>query len=106
MDHGRTNHRLARVGHLFISLREAAVAPQPGDGPLHPPARREQVEACGTPGPSAHVERTTNEPFSGSVCNTKYSMLIVRSPFIHSTTSDVRVARQGCPPLSGIITSW
>src|SRR6266511_4082131 len=29
-----------------------------------------------------------------------------RWSFVQRTTSDVRVARQGCPPLSGVITSW
>jgi hypothetical protein len=53
MDGGEVQHGFAHLGQFLIVFAEAAIATEPGEGPLHDPAARQEHEAA-LPGRALH----------------------------------------------------
>ena len=56
MDHGDADHGFAGLCEILVILGQAAVAPEPGEGPLYDPPLRQEEEALRALGPPDNVE--------------------------------------------------
>jgi hypothetical protein len=56
MDHGHTDHRVARLGQIFVIFGSSAIPAEPPEGALHNPALRQGQNALDPSGPFDHVQ--------------------------------------------------